>query len=171
MINHMPAPWSPQLKRLTIISAVVLAALNLLLFSTAGLSLVREITAMSLLLIIPFAALFLVRSYAVDNNKLHIKRLIWTSHYSLDGLQEIEVLPNAMQRSWMLFGNRGLFAYAGLFRNRDLGCYRAWATDMERTLVLRFHNKRWIISPLHPMRFAQQLQASVTSENVIIKER
>src|SRR5699024_4634116 len=134
-MNWTPAPWTPQLKRNTIISATVLGLLNAWFFTHAGTSLVHELMAIGLLLIIPFASLFLVRSYAISDGQLYIKRLIWTNRYPLAGLQRVEVAPNILATSRTLRGNRGFFVYAGWCRHPTLRTYRAWVSDTQRTMV------------------------------------
>ncbi len=43
-----------------------------------------------------------------------------------------------MRGSLRLFGNGGMFSITGLYRNRALGNYRAFVTDLKKTVVLRF---------------------------------
>jgi hypothetical protein len=108
-------------------------------------------------LILPAAALFIVRSYAIEPNVLAIRRLLWTTRLPLAGLQSAEVSPNVMRGSLRLFGNGGMFSITGLFRNRALGNYRAFVTDLTKTVVLRFPNRTVVISPENPERFVADI--------------
>jgi hypothetical protein len=108
-------------------------------------------------LILPVAALFIVRSYAIEPNVLAIRRLLWTTRLPLAGLQSAEVSPNVMRGSLRLFGNGGMFSITGLFRNRALGNYRAFVTDLTKTVVLRFPNRTVVISPENPERFVADI--------------
>ena len=108
-------------------------------------------------LILPAAALFIVRSYAIEPNALAIRRLLWTTRLSLAGLQSAELSPNVMRGSLRLFGNGGMFSITGLFRNRALGNYRAFVTDLTKTVVLRFPKRTVVVSPENPERFVAEI--------------
>jgi len=103
------------------------------------------------------AALFVVRGYAVGPNELTIQRLLWTTRLPLSGLQSAEVLPDAMRGSLRLFGNGGMFSITGLYRNRALGNYRAFVTDLTRTVVLRFPKRIVVVSPENPEQFVAEI--------------
>jgi hypothetical protein len=107
--------------------------------------------------LLPVAALFIVRSYAIEPNVLAIRRLLWTTRLPLAGLQSAEVSPNVMRGSLRLFGNGGMFSITGLFRNRALGNYRAFVTDLTRTVVLRFPKRTVVVSPENPERFVADI--------------
>ena len=109
------------------------------------------------LLTLPGAALFVIRGYALEAGHLAIRRLLWTTRLPLAGLQAVEVLPGAMRGSLRLFGNGGLFSFTGLYRSRPLGNYRAFVTDLNRTVVLRFVNRTVVVSPGDPGAFAAGL--------------
>jgi hypothetical protein len=108
-------------------------------------------------LILPCAALFIVRSYAIEPNMLAIRRLLWTTRLPLAGLQSAEVSPDVMRGSLRLFGNGGMFSITGLFRNRALGNYRAFVTDLKKTVVLRFPKRTVVVSPEDPERFVADI--------------
>jgi hypothetical protein len=57
-----------------------------------------------------------------------------------------------MQGSIRTFGNGGLFGFIGLFRNKKLGRYRAFATDEKNAVVLRFATHTLVITPEQPQR-------------------
>jgi hypothetical protein len=59
-----------------------------------------------------------------------------------------------------LFGNGGLFSFTGLFRNRSLGTYRAFLTDLHRTVVLHFSKRTVVLSPSAPDDFVHDVAAS-----------
>ena len=62
-----------------------------------------------------------------------------------------------MRRSIRTFGNGGLFAFVGRYRNRLIGPYRAYATDLHKTVVLRFTDKTIVITPEEPEKFVQDI--------------
>ena len=62
-----------------------------------------------------------------------------------------------MARSFRTFGNGGLFAITGRYRNARLGAYHAYVTDSERTVVLRFPSLTLVVSPDNPEAFTRAL--------------
>ena len=109
------------------------------------------------LVILFAAAFFMIRGYELTGSELFIKRLGWKSTLNLQGLQNAEIDPEAMKRSIRLFGNGGLFCFAGRFRNKKLGRYRAYATDPGLAVILRFADKVVVVTPGAPDRFVAQI--------------
>jgi hypothetical protein len=56
-----------------------------------------------------------------------------------------------------LFGNGGFLSTTGMFWNRRLGRYRLLANDMSRAVLLRYADRRVVVAPAHPERFAQEV--------------
>ena len=99
------------------------------------------------------AALFVIRGYSVDSGALLVRRLLWTTRLPLPGLQSAEFMPGVMRGSLRLWGNGGMLSITGWYRNRTLGNYRAFVTDLNRTVVLRFEKRAVVISPENPEQF------------------
>ena len=108
-------------------------------------------------LLLPGAALFIIRSYTIEPNALAIQRLLCTTRLPLSGLQSAEAMPGVMRGSLRLFGNGGMFSITGLYRNRALGNYRAFVTDQTKTVVLRFPKRTVVVSPEDPERFVAEI--------------
>ncbi|WP_043315826.1 PH domain-containing protein [Microbulbifer sp. HZ11] len=158
------APWSRQLKLLTLLCSIILLGITLaLLLQTPD-----EAPAVYQLGIwIPVAtlvlgALFTVRGYQVEGSQLYVLRLGWHSRLSLTQLETVTVDSSAMDGSIRLFGNGGLFAYLGLFQNKPLGRYRAYATDAARSVVLKLRTRTIVITPDDPETFAHSVAHLVT---------
>ena len=114
--------------------------------------------------VIPVVAIFfMIRGYFVTNQKLLIQRLGWSSEENLKNLLSVEVDPEAMRKSIRVFGNGGLFCFAGRFRNRKLGAYRAYATAPHLAVVLRFTDRVIVVTPGDPSEFASKLQELIAS--------
>jgi hypothetical protein len=111
----------------------------------------------ALMLMLPVAALFAIRSYAIEVNELLIRRLLWTTRLPLAGLQSVEAVPNVMRGSLRLFGNGGMFSITGWYWSRALGHYRALVTDLNQTVVLRFPKRTVVVSPEHPAQFVAEI--------------
>ena len=155
------APWSVSLRRVTLLSCAVLLGLAVTVCVTAPAKdlIPKVITAATAVLLIGATALFTIRGYRLEGRYLLVDRLLWSTRIPLDDLHAAEVAPDAMRRSIRLWGNGGLFAFAGWFRNRWLGTYRAFATDPARSVVLRFPNRRIVVTPDDPQRFAEVLES------------
>lgn len=78
----------------------------------------------------------------------------------LTDLQSVEVDPRAMTKSIRLIGNGGLFCFAGLFKNKHLGKYRAFATNPRNAVVLRFSHRTVVVTPEEPESFAEAIEAA-----------
>jgi len=108
------------------------------------------------------SALFTIRGYTVASDAILVHRLFWATQLPLAGLESAQFEPGAMQRSIRTFGNGGMFAFTGCFRNKLLGPYRAFVTDPHRTVVLHYDRRTVLVSPSAPEDFVRHL-AIVTS--------
>ena len=153
------APWSTSLRWVTLLGCAVLLGTAVAVWVALPPKdfVVRGTASVVSLLLIGGTALFTIRGYRLEGRQLLVDRLLWSTRISLDGLHAAEIAPDAMRRSIRLCGNGGLFAFAGWFRNRWLGTYRAFATDPARSVVLRFPNRRVVVTPDDPQRFAEAL--------------
>lgn len=120
---------------------------------------VRTLVAMTGPSILGISALFAVRGYELRMGSLIVRRPLWETIVPLEGLTEVEVNPEAMRGSLRLLGNGGLFAFAGWFRNRRLGMYRAFVSNPARSVVLRFPKRTVVVSPDRPEEFAAAIKA------------
>jgi len=146
------APWS----RLLIIVSVLAAALCL------AIAITRFSGALSFIPIVTMAgcALFTVRGYAITPEDNVVRRLFWNTRLPRIGLVSATFSPSAMKGSIRRFGNGGLFSFTGWFRNRELGNYRAFATDMTRSVVLRYPGKTIVVTPGDVEGFVRELIGS-----------
>ena len=100
---------------------------------------------------------FMIRGYAITENSILIPRLFWTTRLDRAGLKSAEVVPKAMSGSLRTCGNGGAFSFTGWFWNKSLGSYRAFVTDLNRTVVLRFEKRTVVVSPDEPEDFVNEL--------------
>ncbi len=151
------APWSARLSAATPIGIVVLLGLPVVIASVpangAAPALLVAAIAVVDVAVIATAALFLIRGYRLDRDGLHVERLLWADRIPLTGLRRAWPDPRATSRSLRLFGNSGFFCIAGLFTNRTLGRYRAFATDPRRAVVLQLGERTVVVTPDEPLRF------------------
>lgn len=154
--NTYPARWGKSLRWMSAFSTVMLAAIAVFLgFKTRP----EALFWLPLLpaLILAGALPFVVRSYAIEPNVLAIRRLVWTTRLPLAGLQSATAEPSAMRGSRRLCGNGGMFSITGWYRNRALGTYRAFVTNLKDTVVLRFPARTIVISPENPEQFVAEI--------------
>jgi len=111
-----------------------------------------------LLATVPGAALFIVRGYAITPDAVFVVRPFWRTRLPRQGLQSVGVEPGAMSGSLRLCGNGGFFSFTGLFSNKRLGRYRAFVTDPELTVVLRYEGRTVVLSPERPEEFVRELR-------------
>ena len=93
--------------------------------------------------------------------KLYVQRIGWKSKIDLTELNSVQVDPTAMSKSIRLFGNGGLFCFAGIFRNHKLGRYWAFATSPKKSVILRFPKRTIVVTPEDPDRFAEMVHAQL----------
>jgi len=123
----------------------------------------REAGALALLLRwLPLALLagclpFMIRGYAIADDAILVKRLFWTTRMARAGLMSAEVVPKAMCKSLRTCGNGGGFSFTGWYWSKALGHYRAFVTDLNSTVVLRFKKRNVVISPAAPDEFVRDL--------------
>lgn len=129
-----------------------------------------------LLGILPF---FLIFGYSVKTTAIEIHRPFRKTRLPLEGLASVEAVPDAMRKSWRTGGNGGAFSFTGYFQSKELGEYRAFATDRRRTVVLRYAHKRafstastidagdetmvMVLSPADPQAFVRDVQQAMAA--------
>jgi hypothetical protein len=75
----------------------------------------------------------------------------------------------ATSKSLRLFGNSGFFCIAGLFSNRKLGRYRAFATDPQRAVVLELPARKVVVTPENPWQFLAALRTRYPEAEIGVK--
>lgn len=153
------APWG---KALSVISGLLVV---LSIASVAGMPLVLgsvpQGTALLAQWTLPGIVLcclpFMIRSYAITGDAILIRRLFWTTRLDRAGLKSAESVPKAMNKSLRTCGNGGGFSFTGWYWNKSLGFYRAFVTDLNRTVVLRFGQRTVVVSPDDPEDFVSDL--------------
>ena len=154
------APWSTSLIVVSVAFAVIC------LGATAGcwwgLCATRLLSAFRWTAILPLVLLlgalpFIVRGYTITRDAILVHRPLWDTKLPRAGLESASADPEAMRGSLRTFGNGGGFSITGFYYNKRLGSYRAWVTDPHRAVVLRYANRRVVLSPDKPREFVRQL--------------
>lgn len=150
------APWGRSLVWISVLSTGLLVAL--LLFATSARQpLAVRIIQDCLWLLLPVTALFTIRGYTIMPDAILIHRLFWATRLPREGLVAATSEPKVMNRSLRVCGNGGLYSFTGWFWCKDLGRYRAYVTDLNRTVVLRWEKRTVVVSPDDPEGFVREL--------------
>ena len=165
--TRFAASWSWSLKLVTFsISAILLAvAFHILRFTENGIPIALVLAGVAPLVLLVVAMLFIIKGYVINDQQLLVERPGWDYVIELGELQQVYVDPNAMARSLRLFGNGGLFCFAGLFQNKTLGRYRVFATNPRNAVVLKFPARTIVVSPDNPEKFVSTTQQFVQDLN------
>ena len=147
------APWSTSLVIMSSVSTLICLGIAIGV-AWSG----RPWMALLPLAIVVGGILFTIRGYTVTPDALIVHRMFWTTRLPLAGLHSAQVEPEAMRWSIRTFGNGGLFAFTGWFRNTTLGAYRAFVTDPRRTVVLSFTGRTVVVSPSTPEEFVRDVR-------------
>ena len=101
----------------------------------------------------------LIRRYRLLGDEIVIERRWLTVHLPLAGLTVVETDREALRGAWKLWGNDGLGAYAGRFRSRKLRNFRAYVSDPDCAVVLRWPDRCLVVSPAQPGEFIDAVRA------------
>ena len=110
-----------------------------------------------LLATVLITALFTIRGYTVTPDAILVHRLFWDTRLPREGLVSATFEPKVMNRSLRICGNGGMFSFTGWFWSKKLGRYKAYVTDLNRTVVLRWEKRLAMVSPGDPEAFVHEL--------------
>ncbi len=130
-----------------------------LLLGTSGFFFVKSSGTLDLLplLILLCALPFVVLSYTITPDALLVQRLFWNTRVPLAELQSARFDPGALRYSIRTCGNGGLYSFTGWYWNRQIGAYRAFATDPKRAVILKFARRTVVVTPDSPEDFVREL--------------
>lgn len=154
------APWGKALNWtssiLTLLAVANVVGLPLLLVSVPkGVGILAQ---WALPVIVLCCLPFMISGYVIEEDAILIRRPFWTTRLDRAELISAEVFPKAMNKSLRTYGNGGGFSFTGWYWSKTLGFFRAFVTDQNRTVVLRFENRTVVISPGEPEEFVAELQ-------------
>jgi len=162
ILAEFAAPWSRSLRSATVASVALLIALTITgLFLGPRQSLVWRAALVGVpLAVLLGTAPFAVRGYFLTERHIEVRRLGWRSALPLAGLISVTGVPEGLRGSVRIFGNGGLFGITGWFWNRRIGRFRAYATDPERAVLLRYADgKKLVVTPHDVQHFIVRVKA------------
>ena len=152
MKKQFRSSWDFLLIGMTFLISAVLIALA---FIGGIFSVIMAIVFISL------GAFFGVYGYSLQPQELRIIRLGWSKDIPYNDIVDIEYSPDAMMGSLRKFGIGGFFSYYGMFKNRVLGDYKAYATHRKKTVVITIKSgKKIVVTPSDPERFVEELKGA-----------
>jgi hypothetical protein len=156
------APWPGRLKIVSGLVTLLLAAAGVAAYRAAPASAgFTHSFGLAVALVFPaiiFASLlFVVAGYVLDGRDLLIDRLFWSTRIPLSGLHRVYADPMVCKGSWRVFGNGGLFSFTGLYRNKTLGMYRLFATDLSRAVAIVLPRRTLVVTPKSPEDFVRSV--------------
>jgi len=153
-VARFSAPWSRSLRVLTTAAVALLLALVLIgVLVGPRQSWVWRMAMVGVpLLVLAGSLLFMVRGYVLTESQIEVQRLGWSTVLPFAGLAAVSGEPQGLQGSLRLFGNGGLFGISGWFWNRRIGRFRAYATDPERAVLLRYRDGRKVLVTPHDVQ-------------------
>jgi len=153
------APWGLLLRAMTLFSICLLGGMVAIGLTNRpsgsfGWDLVMIILPLVMLVV---AVFFTIRGYLLFPDVLFVQRLGWYSKIPLDGLLAASFDPEATKRMTRRFGNGGMFCFAGFFKSKKIGPFRAFATDLRRAVVLQFADRTIVVTPGDPLDFVEKI--------------
>jgi Bacterial PH domain len=160
LMKTYQAPWGRSLivisSMLVVLSIASVVGMPLILVSVPpGMGFLAQWT---LPVIVLCCLPFMIRSYVITDDAILIRRLFWTTRLDRAGLKSAEVSSKVMNKSLRTCGNGGGFSFTGWYWSKSLGFYRAFVTDLNRTVVLRFEKRTVVLSPDDPEDFVSELK-------------
>lgn len=154
--NEFRAPWGRLLTGTSIGIVALFAAIivaGLVLWFPAAPWWTFPLVTLTTIAVLVGALPFVVRGYAVSSQGILIRRLWWNTVLPRSAIRSAEFAPNAMSRSLRACGNGGAFSITGWYWNKRLGFYKAYVTDLNRTVVVRMSHRTAVLSPDDPQAF------------------
>jgi hypothetical protein len=153
VLAEFSAPWNRRLSVTTAVSLAILLAVTLAALLAGPRQLAWRVALTMLPALVLLGTLpFMVRGYVLTDRDIEIRRLGWRTVLPLDGLVAVTGEPQGLRGSVRLFGNGGLFAVSGWFWNRRIGRFRAYVTDPERAVLLRYRDGRQVMLTPHDVQ-------------------
>jgi hypothetical protein len=159
-MKHYEAPWSTSLILMSVFTSMICLGVSAGVWWSAVAN--HQAAPVRWAALLPLAvlfctALFTIRGYAITSDAILVDRLLWSTALPRLGLESAQVESDAMRGSIRTFGNGGAFSFSGFYYNKRLGSYRAYVTAPSRAVVLRYTNRRVVLSPAVPEDFVQDL--------------
>ncbi len=165
--HHFKAPWGRTLVLISLFTTLVMLAIAVLLtlgHSQPWFISLPQFPARSLaiasVLLVPLGALpFIIRGYVVTKDGILIRRLWWNTVLPFADIRAVDAEPLVLSSSFRTCGNGGMYSFTGYYWSKQLGHFRAYVTDLNRTVVVRMSKRTAVLSPDDPEAFARTVES------------
>ncbi|MBU3837297.1 MAG: PH domain-containing protein [Candidatus Phocaeicola faecigallinarum] len=145
-----PCTWSMGVTAITAITIIILVASTYFIwtddFPSSMLWLKYTLIVVFIATIIGGLGYMPIR-LTIGNDKIILHRLFGAINISIKDIIEIKAIPNSETAfSIRIFGSGGLFGYLGKFKNKILGNYTMYATNVNELILIRTDRKTYVFS-------------------------
>ncbi len=145
-----PCTWSMGVTAITAITIIILVASTYFIwtddFPSSMLWLKYTLIVVFIATIIGGLGYMPIR-LIIENDKITLHRLFDAINIPIKDIIEIKAIENSETAfSIRIFGSGGLFGYLGKFKNKKLGYYTMYATDINELILIRTARKTYVFS-------------------------
>lgn len=145
-----PCTWSMGVTAITAITIIILVASTYFIwtddFPSSMLWLKYTLIVVFIATIIGGLGYMPIR-LTIGNDKIILHRLFGAINIPIKEIIAIKAIPNSETAfSIRIFGSGGLFGYLGKFKNKKLGNYTMYATDINELILIRTDRKTYVFS-------------------------
>ena len=155
-------PWSLGVTLITAIIIIILAASTYFIwtddFPSSMLWLKYTLIVVFIATIIGGLGYMPIR-LTIENNKIILHRLFGAINIPIKDIIAIKAILNSETAfSIRIFGSGGLFGYLGKFKNKKLGNYTMYATNVNELILIRTDRKTYVFSCKNRAEFIESIK-------------
>ena len=160
-----PCTWSMGVTAITAITIIILVASTYFIwtddFPSSMLWLKYTLIVVFIATIIGGLGYMPIR-LTIGNDKIILHRLFGAINIPIKDIIAIKAIPNSETAfSIRIFGSGGLFGYLGKFKNKKLGYYTMYATDINELILIRTARKTYVFSCRNRDKFIESVKLTI----------
>ena len=141
-----PCTWSMGVTAITAITIIILVASTYFIWTDDFPSSMLWLKYTLIVVFIAGLGYMPIR-LIIENDKITLHRLFDAINIPIKDIIEIKAIENSETAfSIRIFGSGGLFGYLGKFKNKKLGYYTMYATDINELILIRTARKTYVFS-------------------------
>ena len=145
-----PCTWSMGVTVITAITVIILVASTYFIWTDDFPS---SMLWLKYTLIVVFIATI------IGGDKIILHRLFGAINIPIKDIIAIKAIPNSETAfSIRIFGSGGLFGYLGKFKNKKLGNYTMYATNVNELILIRTDRKTYVFSCKNRTEFIESVK-------------
>lgn len=148
--NSHPCPWSLAVTVITTLTVIILVVSTLFIvkddFPSSMLWLKYTLIIVFIATIIGGIGYMPIR-LTMGNDRITLHRLFGAINIPMNEIIEFKTIPSSeIMYSIRTFGSGGLFGYLGKFKNKKLGNYTMYATNLNELILIRTNRRTYVFS-------------------------